>query len=186
MPEYLFQLNGITTKKNRPYQAMMNHNGSGGNERSPGPHDRVSRFQKASKVIQISIRRNAPIEMGGCNCPVVVEGINDVRTLRELGFVGLVEKVNRGWPISKLVAYLHSTYGVRNLEDGGGSVILLMDWDRTGGRLQKSIRERMESLDVKIDEELRIELMKTMKPEGRTVESLRPHVASILAQMSDF
>ena len=44
----------------------------------------------------------------------------------------------------------------------------------------------MESLDVKIDEELRIELMKTMKPEGRTVESLRPHVASILAQMSDF
>ena len=74
----------------------MNHNGSGGNEKSPGPHDRVSRFQKASKVIQISIRRNAPIEMGGCNCPVVVEGINDVRTLRELGFVGLVEKVNSG------------------------------------------------------------------------------------------
>ena len=43
----------------------------------------------------------------------------------------------------RLVAYLHSTYGVRNLEDGKGSVILLMDWDRTGGRLQKSIRERM-------------------------------------------
>ena len=61
-----------------------------------------------------------------------------------------------------------------------------MDWDRTGERLQKSIRERMESMDVKIDEELRIELMKTMKPEGRTVESLRPHVASILSQMSDF
>jgi 5S rRNA maturation endonuclease (ribonuclease M5) len=186
MPEYLFQLNGITTKKNRPYQAMMNHNGPGGNGKSLAPHDRVSRFQKASKMIQISIQRNAPIEMDGCNCPVIVEGINDVRTLRELGFVGIVEKVNRGWPISKLVAYLHSTYGVRNLEDGGGAVILLMDWDRTGGRLQKSIRERMESLDVKVDEELRIELMKTMKPEGRTVESLRPHVASILSQMSGF
>tara|TARA_Y100000768_G_scaffold345574_1_gene292580 strand:+ start:103 stop:600 length:498 start_codon:yes stop_codon:yes gene_type:complete len=165
---------------------MMTHNGSGGNEKSLGPHDRVSRFQKVSKAIQVSILRNAPIEMGGCNCPVVVEGINDVRTLRELGFIGLIEKVNRGWPISKLVAYLHSTYGVRNLEDGGGSLILLMDWDRTGGRLQKSIRERMESLDAKIDEELRIELMRTMKPEGRTVESLRPHVRSILSQMIDF
>lgn len=164
----------------------MDHNGSGGIEKDPGPHHRVSRFRKASKVIQISIRRNAPIEMGGCNCPVVVEGINDVRTLRELGFSGLVEKVNRGWPISKFVAYLHSTYGVRNSEDGRGSVILLMDWDRTGGRLQKSIRERLESLDVKIDEELRMELMKTMKPEGRTVESLLPHVTSIVSQMSDF
>ena len=80
---------------------------------------------------------------------------------------------------------LHSTYGIRNPEDGRGSVILLMDWDRTGERLQKSIRERMESMDVKMDEELRIELMKTMKPEGRTVESLRPHIASILSQMSD-
>ena len=54
------------------------------------------------------------------------------------------------------------------------------------GRLQKSIRERLESLDVKIDENLRTELMKTMKPEGRTVESLRPHVASILSEMSGF
>lgn len=164
----------------------MNHNGSGVNEKSSGPHDRVSRFQKASKVIQISIHRNAPVEMGGCDCPVLVEGINDVKTLRELGFVGLVEKVNRGWPIPKLVAYLHSTYGVRNLVDGRGSIIVLMDWDRTGGRLQKSIRERLESLDVKIDEGLRTELMKTMKPEGRTVESLRPHVASILSEMSGF
>ena len=70
--------------------------------------------------------------------------------------------------------------------DGRGSIIVLMDWDRTGGRLQKSIRERLESLDVKIDEGLRTELMKTMKPEGRTVESLRPHVASILSEMSEF
>ena len=165
---------------------MMNHNGSGGDEKGLGHRERATRFQKASKMIKISIQRNAPIEMGGCNCPVIVEGINDVRTLRELGFVGLIEKVNRGWPIPRLVAYLHSTYGVRNPEDGRGSVILLMDWDRTGGRLQKSIRDRMESLDVKIDEDLRIELIKTMKPEGRTVESLRPHVTSILAQMSDF
>ena len=83
-------------------------------------------------------------------------------------------------------AYLHSSYVCRNLVDVLGSIIVLLDWDRTGRRLQKSIRERLESLDVKIDEGLRTELMKTMKPEGRTVESLRPHVASILSEMSEF
>ena len=61
-----------------------------------------------------------------------------------------------------------------------------MDWDRTGGRLQKSLRERLESLDVKIDEDLREELMKAMKPEGRTVESIRPHVPSLLPLISQY
>ena len=180
----MHHLKGITTKKNRPYGATMNHNDSGGTGKSTGPHDMVSRFQKASKAIQISIHRNTPLEMGGCECPVIVEGLNDVKTLRDLGFVGVIEKVNRGWTMPRLVAYLYETYGIRNLVDGRGSVILLMDWDRTGGRLQKSLRDRLESLDVKVDEDLRMELMKTMKPEGRTVESLRPHVPSILSVMS--
>ena len=41
--------------------------------------------------------------------------------------------VNRGWDRSRLVAYLHDTYGTRNLVDKGPPLILLMDWDRTGG-----------------------------------------------------
>lgn len=84
----------------------------------------------------------------------------------------------------KLVTYLYEKYGIRNEVDGGGSIMLLMDWDRTGGRLQKLLRERLESLDVKVDEALRIELMKSMKPEGRTVESLRPHIETLVGLLT--
>ena len=179
-------MNGITTKQNQPYRALMNSKGAGSGNHGPGPHDRVSRFKRAAKAFHNSIQRNASYENGGSSCPVLVEGLNDVKTLRDLGFTGDIEKVNRGWPISRLVAYLHDTYGIRNIIDNRGSVILLMDWDRTGGRLQKSLRERLESLDVKIDEDLREELMKAMKPEGGTVESIRPHVPSLLPLISQY
>jgi 5S rRNA maturation endonuclease (ribonuclease M5) len=49
---------------------------------------------------------------------------------------------------------------------------LLMDWDRTGGKLQANLRRRLESFDVLIDEDLRKVLMKALKPETRVVESL--------------
>ena len=66
-----------------------------------------------------------------------------------------------------------------------------MDWDRTGGKLQTSIRDRLMALDSTVDEELRNTLLRAMKPEGRTVESLMPHaqllepmVQAILLDMS--
>ena len=163
---------------------MMEHNESGKREVIPGRHDRASRFERAAKSIRKSMFRNYPVEEGGCGCPVVVEGINDVKTLRELGFTGEIEKVNRGWTMPKLVSYLYERYGVRNEVDGGGSVILLMDWDRTGGRLQKLLRNRLESLDAKVDEDLRMTLMRSMKPEGRTVESIRPHIDGLIQLIS--
>lgn len=162
----------------------MEHNDPGNGKIASGPHDSFSRFTRAARSIHDSILRNSSIEYGGCGCPVLVEGINDVKALRELGFTGNIEKVNRGWDMPKLVTYLYEKYGTRNEVDGGGSIMLLMDWDRTGGRLQKLLRERLESLDVKVDEDLRTELMKSMKPEGRTVESLRPHIETLVGLLS--
>lgn len=162
----------------------MEHIDPGNGEIASGPHDSFSRFTRAARSIHDSILRNSSIEYGGCGCPVLVEGINDVKALRELGFTGNIEKVNRGWDMPKLVTYLYEKYGTRNQVDGGGSIMLLMDWDRTGGRLQKLLRERLESLDVKVDEDLRTELMKSMKPEGRTVESLRPHIETLVGLLS--
>ena len=143
--------------------------------RSQGPHDRASRFDQSAKALAKSQKRNKSLAEGGANCPILVEGKRDVIALRNLGFTGTIEKLNRGWDRSKLIAYLFEKYGTRNLVDGGPSIIVLMDWDRTGGRLQKSLRERMQSLDAPIDEELRTVLMKVMKPEGRTVESIAPY-----------
>lgn len=148
-------------------------------ERIEGPSDRVTRFEKASIAIAKAIIRNRTLEQGGSGVPVVVEGNRDVDTLRALGFTGPIEKVNRGWDRSRLVAYLHSEYCISETHDGGPSVIVLMDWDRTGGRIQAALRDRLMAMDSPVDEDLRNTLLRAMKPEGRTVESLLPHVPSL-------
>ena len=153
----------------------------GQRDRKEGPPDREIRFRAAAAALAQSILRNRP-SPSSPNCPVLVEGVKDERALRILGFSGVIEKVNRGWDRSRLVAYLHDTYGTRNIVDGGPPLILLMDWDRTGGRLQTGFRDRLMALDIPIDEALHRVLLKVMKPEGRTVESLAPH-SRVLAPM---
>ena len=152
--------------------------------RKEGPPDREIRFRAAAAALAQSILRNRSAP-GSPNCPVLVEGIKDERALRTLGFSGVIEKVNRGWDRSRLVAYLHDTYGTRNIVDGGPSLILLMDWDRTGGRLQTGFRDRLMALDVPVDETLRRVLLKVMKPEGRTVESLAPHSRTLAPMIEE-
>lgn len=146
----------------------------GQRSRREGPPDREIRFRAAAEAMARSILRNRS-SPGSPNCPVLVEGAKDERALRALGFSGVIERVNRGWDRSRLIAYLHGTYGTRNTVDSGPSLILLMDWDRTGGRLQTALRDRLMALDVPVDEALRQVLLRVMKPEGRTVEALAPH-----------
>ena len=148
-------------------------------ERVEGPADRVVRFEKASRAIAEALVRNRTVDQGGSGIPVVVEGNRDEETLRELGFTGPIEKVNRGWDRPRVVAYLHSKYCTVRTYDGGPPVILLMDWDRTGGRIQTALRDRLMAMDSPVDENLRNTLLRAMKPEGRTVESLLPHVPSL-------
>jgi 5S rRNA maturation endonuclease (ribonuclease M5) len=103
--------------------------------------------------------------------PILVEGPRDVAALRSLGITGPVEVVNRGWDLARRLAHLVETYGTRGV-DGGPAIHVLMDWDRTGGRLQTTFRRRLEAFDVKIDEDVRRVLMRCLKPETRTVEGL--------------
>ncbi len=144
-----------------------------------GPADRAARFDRAARAIADCQRRNREIVDGGAECPILVEGMKDERALRMLGFEGPIELMNRGWDRSRLVAYLYEKYSTRNLVDGGPPLILLMDWDRTGGRLQTALRDRLQALDVTVDEELRKVLLRTMKPEGRTVEAIAPYASAL-------
>ncbi len=106
--------------------------------------------------------------------------------LTALGFSGPIEMLNRGWPLERLVAYLYETYGVRRAADNGPSLCILMDWDRTGGRLQSELRRRLEGMDVKISEEPRSVLMKALKPETRVVESLRGMAHELLPFIDEY
>ena len=159
---------------------------TGKRARIAGPPDRQVRFEKAAKAIATAIVRNRPIDSGGFGCPIVVEGIRDEQAIRALGFTGVVEKVNRGWDRSRLIAHLHSSYCMEPTQDDGPPLILLMDWDRTGGKLQSSIRDRLMALDCPVDEDLRSILLRAMKPEGRTVESLLPHASALGPAIQNF
>jgi 5S rRNA maturation endonuclease (ribonuclease M5) len=74
-----------------------------------------------------------------------------------------------------MIVYLYEKYGSNLALDGLPKIILLMDWDRTGDSLQNSFKERLESMDIRIDERLRSVLSKQLKSECRTVESISPY-----------
>ena len=153
--------------------------------RRAGPPEREIRFRAAAKAIAASIRRNRSGE-DNPDCPILVEGLRDEKALRALGFTGVVERVNRGWDRSRLVAYLHETYGTRNIVDKRPALILLMDWDRTGGRLQKALRDQLMAMDMPVDEDLRTVLLRVMKPEARTIEALAPHSRHLNPLIEEF
>jgi len=123
--------------------------------------------------------RNRLTSEGGCGCPIIIEGRRDIIALRKLGFTGPIEQVNRGWSQSKFITYIYEKYGVLNKVDQGCSVSLLMDWDRTGGRLQNKLGDRFHAFGMRVDNATRMELVRSMKPEGRTVEGLGAHAEKL-------
>lgn len=133
---------------------------------------REEKFFLTAKAIKESIIRNQSIEDGGSNCPIIVEGINDIKCLRILGFTGIIETINKGWDRSRIIAYFYEKYGSELAVDGLPRIILLMDWDRTGDVLQESFNNRLSSMDMKVDQTLRNVLSKQLRSECRTVESI--------------
>jgi 5S rRNA maturation endonuclease (ribonuclease M5) len=123
------------------------------------------RFNLAAQALSRLLEENS------LGIPIIVEGKKDTDALRELGFTGTIEQLNRGWDLDRFCTYLFETYGTRNSE-GGAVLELLMDWDRTGTTLQKKLVEKLQSLDVKLSQEARKVLSRALKPETKYVESL--------------
>ena len=145
--------------------------------RSPlGSGNASERFAVAGEALGEARRKNREQQW-----PVIIEGKRDRIALQSLGFIGPLEVLNRGWGLDRFITFLYETYGIRG-SDSGPSLCLLMDWDRTGGRLQKTLTERLESLDVKVCQLLRNQLLKALKPETRVVESLK----SLSVELSPF
>jgi len=120
--------------------------------------NREKRFEIAAQSLAVAREENRNGSV------ILVEGKRDVHALRQLGFSGPIEQLNRGWPVDRFVVWI--------VENFDPPPIVLMDWDRTGGRLQRDIQRRMESLDVIISDELRRTLSKSIKPETLCVEDL--------------
>ena len=132
-----------------------------------GSSNAEERWHKAAQALAHGRQRNRD-----AGAAILVEGRRDRVALERLGFTGPIEVLNRGWPVDDVLVFLVETYGRSRELDGDASVILLMDWDRTGGRLQAQCRRNLESLDVRFDESLRSTLTVCLKPETRVVEGL--------------
>ena len=98
------------------------------------PTNSIERFEIAGKALGEARHRNR--EDGFA---IIVEGPRDKAALLRLGFEGPIEVVNRGWGMDRFTAYLYETYGTRT-SDRKSTMTLLMDWDRTGGKLQANLR----------------------------------------------
>ncbi|MEK6986364.1 MAG: hypothetical protein AABX89_08315 [Candidatus Thermoplasmatota archaeon] len=74
---------------------------------------------------------------------VVVEGLRDRAALEWLGIGGIHIHLNQGDPMARLL---------EELAAAAPPVILLMDWDRTGGRLSAHLEENLRArVQVDID-----------------------------------
>lgn len=76
---------------------------------------------------------------------VVVEGARDRAALEWLGIGGLHVAVHRGKPLDALV---------EDLVQSPTPVVLLLDWDRAGGRLMRKLHENLKGR-VQVDIECR-------------------------------
>ena len=121
---------------------------------------------KIASAFEISKEKNRD------GLPILVEGKRDKDFLLELGFSGTIEVLNRGWSLEKLATYLLEKNQVIS-ENKKPILSLLMDWDRTGEKLQKKLVQIFSSMDEIVDETLRNELIRTLNGRTKTVEGIR-------------
>lgn len=80
--------------------------------------------------------------------PVLVEGVRDERALRSLGLPGQILIYNAGKRLGEVADHLAQRHR---------QLIVLLDWDRTGGHLVQRLREHL-STQVRLDLSYRKEL----------------------------
>ncbi|MCX7793799.1 MAG: toprim domain-containing protein [Thermodesulfovibrionales bacterium] len=88
------------------------------------------RFQALEELFRILSELNRRI-------PVIVEGKNDMMALRALGLEGEIIQVYGGKSLYELSEEIHERFE---------SIILLIDWDRKGESLMKTLGEYLSGL----------------------------------------
>ena len=102
--------------------------------------------------------------------PVIVEGDKDVAGLRALGLEGDILKVNVGMSLVNFAGDLARRFS---------RVIILTDWDRTGGTIARRLTTYLESESVEWDLGYRRRFARTARGEIRTVEALPALLANV-------
>lgn len=107
--------------------------------------------------------------------PIVVEGDKDLAALAELDMPGLVIKINQGKTLFNLVEEWSRIYT---------EMIILTDWDRTGGRLARVLSEDFTANGMKYDLEFRKRLARLVKKEIKDIESLPKFIQNLNVRLA--
>ena len=100
------------------------------------------------------------------NAPVIVEGKRDTVALRTLEYSGNLIELNDGKSVLSTVENLVREYGQ------GSNFVILMDWDRTGEKLAKQLKDYGESCDLSPNLRVRRELFALCPKDISCVEEL--------------
>jgi len=102
--------------------------------------------------------------------PAIVEGDKDIAGLRTLGLGGEVLKVNVGMSLVNFASELAKRFT---------RVIILTDWDRTGGTIARRLTTYLEGESVEWDLEYRRRFARIARGEVRTIEALPALLANV-------
>ena len=124
-----------------------------------------------SKIIVTSQKRldefsKIMISLNNLYCPVVVEGKKDTSALKNLGYNGLIIELNDGRSVLSTVESLTQKLG------SSGKFVIMTDWDRTGGKLAKQLKEYGESSDLYPDLTIRRNLALLFSKDISCIEEL--------------
>ena len=109
--------------------------------------------------------------------PVVVEGHSDTLALKSLGYHGEVIELNDGKSVLSTVEKLAQKLGA------SGIFVIMTDWDRTGGRLAKQLKEYGESSDLVPDLRIRRDLSLFCSKDITCIEELPTMIKSLRKQL---
>ena len=104
--------------------------------------------------------------LNNLDCPVVVEGKRDTSALKILGYSGLIIELNDGRSVLSTVESLAQKLG------SSGKFVIMTDWDRTGGKLAKQLKEYGESSDLYADLTIRRSLALLFSKDISCIEEL--------------
>lgn len=103
---------------------------------------------------------------------VLVEGKKDVTSLSNLGIDVHIVHLNKGLPILELVDRIWKANGRFEGMKKPDGILILTDWDRTGGRLARNISEKCRSLGIPFDLTMRRDIARFSGKWVQDVESL--------------
>ena len=102
------------------------------------------------------------VEASHDGAAIIVEGIRDERSLRDLGVEGPIIRASRR-PALEVAENAARAYG---------KIVILTDWDRTGDELAKKLKQHLRGTGARVDLDTRDRLKRMVRREIKDVESL--------------